>query len=269
VQGRNDMNEYDFTIKLVREAGARLKKASKTTFETMSKGGDERDVVTSVDLEINAFLVQEIKGAFPADRVSSEEGGGVENTNEREWALDPVDGSANFARAIPHFAVCIALLVEGVPTVGAVYNPITDELFSFERGKGAFLNGERISVSHITEPGKAQGIIVVGHQAPLWDWGTAVYRSFLEHLKKLKALGSSALDICFVAAGRADTVVYGTLTTRDCAAAIGILREAGGDIYTPRGETVVLSDTRQTIVVTANRALFDASIPLLHADMLP
>ncbi len=266
---RNNMSEYDFVITLVREAGARLKVASKGAFETMTKGGDERDVVTSVDLEINAFLVQAITKAFPADKVSSEEGGGVENGNKREWVLDPVDGSANFSRAIPHFAVCAALLVEGVPTVGAVYNPMTDELFSFEKGRGAFLNGERITASNITEPGKAQGIIVVGHQPPLWDWGTAVYRSFLEHLKKLKALGSSALDLCFVAAGRADIVAYGTLTTHDAAAAIGILREAGGEIYTPRGAVAEFSNTRQTIVATANKALFDASVPLLHPDLLP
>lgn len=263
------MSEYDFVTTLVREAGALLKSASKTAFETMSKGGDERDVVTSVDLEINAFLVQALAKAFPADKVSSEEGGGVENGNAREWVLDPVDGSANFARAIPHFAVCVALLVEGVPTVGAVYSPVTDELFSFEKGKGAFLNGEKITVSTITEPAKAQGILIVGHQPLLWDWGTAVYRSFLERFKKLKALGSSSLDLCFVAAGRADIVAYGTLTTRDAAAAIGILREAGGEIYTPRGIVADLSDTPQTIVATASRALFDASSSLLHPSLLP
>jgi myo-inositol-1(or 4)-monophosphatase len=267
--GRNNMSEYDFVIQLVKDASARLKVASKSAFETTSKGGDERDVVTSVDLEINAFLVGEITKAFPADRISSEEGGGVENSNGREWVLDPVDGSANFARAIPHYAVCIALLVDGVPTVGAVYNPMTDELFSFEKGKGAFLNGEKITVSSITEPAKAQGIIIVGHQPPLWDWGAAVYRSFLEHLKKLKALGSSALDICFVAAGRADIVAYGTLTTRDTAAAIGVLREAGGEIYTLHGAIAELSDTRQTIVATANKELFDASSSLLHRELLP
>ena len=267
---RIDMSkEYDFVIGLAREAGTRLKAASKRAFETMAKGGDERDVVTSVDFEINAFLVEEITKAFPQDRVSSEEGGGVEGRGGREWVLDPVDGSANFSRAIPHYAVCAALLVEGVPSVGAVYNPMTDELFSFEKGQGAFLNGEKISVSAITDPVRAQGIIVVGHQPPLWDWGAATYRSFLEGLKKLKALGSSALDLCFVAAGRVDIVVYGTLTTRDTAAAIGILREAGGEVYAPHGAIAELSESRQTIVATANRELFDASSSLLHTNLLP
>lgn len=263
------MNDYDFVVSLAREAGILLKGASKTAFETMTKGGDERDVVTSVDLEINAFLVQAITKSFPSDSVSSEEGGGVENVNKREWVLDPVDGSANFSRAIPHYAVCIALLYDGVPTVGAVYNPMTDELFSFEKGKGAFLNGERIHVSSVREPKKAQGIIIGGRQPALWDWSTAVYRSLLENLNKLKGFGSSALDLCFVASGRADIVVYSTLTVRDCAPAIGILREAGGEIYTPHGEIVELSDTRQAIVATANRELLDSAIPFLHADLLP
>jgi myo-inositol-1(or 4)-monophosphatase len=262
------MSDYDFVLSLVREAGARLKVASKTAFETMIKGGDERDVVTSADLEINTFLVGEISKVFPADRVSSEEGGGVENQNGREWVLDPVDGSANFARAIPHYAVCVALLAEGVPTVGAVYNPMTDELFSFEKGRGAFLNGEKITVSSITEPKKAQGIIIGGRQPALWDWSAAVYRSLLENLNKLKGFGSSALDLCFVASGRADIVVYSTLTARDCAPAIGILREAGGEVYTPQGKVVELSDTHQAVVATANKELLDRAIPFLHADLL-
>ncbi|MBI5405879.1 inositol monophosphatase [Candidatus Kaiserbacteria bacterium] len=261
------MNYYDFAVDVVTRAGEKLRAASRHIVVS-HKGADLRDMITDADLKVNTFLVSEIKQAFPEHRIYSEEGAGTSTTSEYEWTIDPIDGSANFSRGIPHFAVCVGLLKNGIPIVGAVYNPITNELFSFEEGQGAFLNGAAIHVTDIANPGEALGILVVGHQAPLWDWGAAVYRSFLEHLKKMKVFGSSALDLCFIAAGRADVVVYGTLTTRDIACAIGIVRAAGGEVYTPDGAPVELSVTRQTVVATANRALFENTLPLLHADLL-
>jgi myo-inositol-1(or 4)-monophosphatase len=264
------MNHYDFVIDLVHEAGARLKEASLSAFETMQKGGEERDVLTSVDLEINTFLISELQKAFPEYNIASEEKGTPrEQVSDYTWMLDPIDGTANFSRGIPHFAVCVALVHLGVPIVGAVYNPITDELFSFEKGRGAFLNRKPITVSKVTELRASQGILVVGHKADLWDWGTAVYRSFLENLKKLKALGSSGLDLSFLAAGRADIVVYGTLTTEDIACAIGIVREAGGEVYTADGEPVAFSPIRQTVIATSSKEIFDKVYPHLHTDLLP
>lgn len=263
------MNHYDFAIDTVRRAGEQLKAAAKEVIVS-HKGSDVRDIVTDTDLAINAFLINEITSAFPEHRIYSEEGASSdEQSGPYEWVLDPIDGSANFSRGIPHFAICVGLLKDGVPVVGAVYNPVTDELFSFESGRGAFLNGASVEVSHIEAPDEAQGILIVGHQPPLWDWGAAVYRSFLEHLKKLKALGSSSLDLCFLAAGRADIVVYGTLTTRDVASAIGIVRAAGGEVYTIAGAPVELSSVRQTVIATASKALFESARPLLHSDLLP
>ncbi len=269
LERNSNMTHYDFAIELVRKAGEQLKAAAQHIVVS-HKGEEVRDVVTDTDLTINAFLIDEIHRAFPEHSISSEEGAtGDAQPGPYAWMLDPIDGSANFARGIPHFAICVGLLKDGVPVVGAVYNPITNELFSFEEGRGAFLNGTPIQASGITEPAKAQGILIVGHQAPLWDWGAAVYRSFLEHLKKLKAFGSSSLDLCFLAAGRADIVVYGTLTTQDIASAIGIVRAAGGEVYTIDGVPVEFTSTRQTVVATSSKELFERSRPLLHADMLP
>ena len=218
---------YDFAVGLVREAGVRLKAKHTETIQVFYKGQDERDLVTAADKEISDFLIAKIKNTFPTHRVYSEEDSDVAQAQMGgyEWVLDPIDGTANFTRHIPHFAVCAALLNVGVPIVGAVYNPITDELFSFESGRGVFLNGLPISVTDITELKNAQSILIPGHQPAQWDWGGATLRSFLEHFRKTKAFGSSALDLCFLAAGRADVVVYGTLTTRDIAAAIGIVQD--------------------------------------------
>lgn len=262
------MNHYDFTVDLVQRAGEKLRAASQHIV-TSHKGADVRDVVTNTDLEINTFLTTEIKQAYPDHRIYSEEGEGEGAESEYEWTIDPIDGSANFSRGIPHFAICVGLLQNGVPIIGAVYNPITRELFSFEKGRGAFLNGLSIHASNVMQPGDAQSLLIVGHQAKLWDWGAAVYRSFIEHIKKNKALGSSSLDLCFLAAGRADIVVYGTLTTRDVACAIGIVRAAGGEVYTLDGTPTTLLSTRQTIVATATPELLANAKPLLHADLIP
>ncbi len=263
------MNSYEFAITLVCKAGERLNNARLQGFEISHKGSDVRDVVTNLDVEISNFLIEEIKSVFPEHSIYSEEDITQQRRSEYEWVIDPIDGSANFSRNIPHFSVCVALLHKEIPVVGAVYNPITKELFSFEDGRGAFLNDKPIAVSTITTPSEAQGILVVGHQPPLWNWGAATYRSFLESLKKIKAFGSSALDLSFLAAGRADIVVYGTLTTKDCAAGIGIVRAAGGEVYTPQATPVEITSQRQTIIATGNRKLFEEIRGYIHPDLLP
>lgn len=264
------MNYYDFSIDVVVKAGKLVKESLEGNLQVSHKGIDSKDIVTDIDISVNTFLTEEIKKQFPDHAIYSEEAENDGIHSEYVWAIDPIDGSANFSRRIPHFATCLALLKSGEPIVGVVYNPITDELFSFEKGNGVFLNGKPITVNTFTTLKDAQASLIIGHKAPLWDWGMATFRSFIEHLSKTKAFGSSALDICFVAAGRLDVVVYGTMTTKDVSGAIGILRAAGGEIYNVRDGTVAeLSDKKQTVVVTANKILFDAVRPHLHTDLLP
>lgn len=268
---KSSMEDYRiFAEELVKEAGARVREASVGAFETMHKGGDEKNVVTSVDLEVNKFLISSIRARYPEHRISSEEGGNGAAQSEWEWVLDPIDGSANFARGIPHFCVSAALLQNDMPVVGAVYNPITDELFSFTKGSGVLCNSVPVSASGISELRKAQVMYIIGHYAPLWDWGAAVYRNLVEHSKKLKAFGSSSLDLCFVAAGRADLVIYGTLSTRDCAAAVGMIREAGGEVYSlSDGAPVSISGETRTVVAVATPKLFENVRGMLHEELYP
>lgn len=242
------MSPYDFCIRIVVEAGALLLNAREGGLTVATKGGNERDIVTNVDREVNDFLIAEIKKAFPTHRIYSEEGGGQDEGGDDEWTIDPIDGSSNFSRGIPHFAVCLGLLVSGVPTVGAVYNPVTRELFSFEKGKGAFLNGRPIHVSAVDTLAQAQVVFSPGsRKKELWDWAGRAYRLLLEHALKRGMYGSSALDLCFIAAGRADASVYGTLTTLDIAPAIGILIEAGGRAVNSAGEPVALRSEPQKV----------------------
>jgi myo-inositol-1(or 4)-monophosphatase len=232
-------------------------------FSTTEKGGDPRDIVTSVDLAVNDFLIQKIRASFPEDAIYSEEGGGVANSASRMWAIDPIDGSSNFSRGIPHFAICLALLENGIPVAGAVYNPVTNELFSFKKGEGAFLNDKPITVSGTTDLKDAAVFLHAGRKPELWAWGGASYTKLLEHSKKVGNFGGSALDACFVAAGRIDANIYGRLMTMDIAGAIGILLEAGGRVVNDKGELITFSAEPQKVVMTNSKEIEDSLLKLL------
>lgn len=243
------MNQYDFIVKTVREAGELLMRLRDEKFETLEKGGDPRDIVTSVDFAVNDFIIGKIREAFPGDAIYSEEGGGTE-AGKNSWAIDPIDGSANFARNIPHFAICLAYLVAEVPEAGAVYNPVTNELFGFKKGGGAFLNDKPIRVSGNTELKSATLFFRSGRNPELWDWGGSSYTKLLSAAKGTSNFGGSALDACFVAAGRIEANIYGGLSTMDIASAIGILLEAGGRIVNKNGEQIAYSTEPQTVVMS-------------------
>lgn len=247
------MKEYDFAVQSVKEAGELLLSLREEKFETREKGGDPRNIVTSVDFAVNTFLEDKLKREYPDDALCSEEDDGAMSTKKRLWAIDPIDGSSNFSRGIPHFAICICLLDEGMPLAGAVYNPVTQELFSFKKGGGAFLNGKRISVSPITKLNESFVLLHAGRKPELWEWGGRAYRALLEHAKKTSNLAGSALDLCFVATGRVEAAVYGTGTLIDIAAAVGILNEAGG-IVVDRAQKEAPISQNPTAIVAANNA---------------
>lgn len=250
----SDMVPYDFVVATVREAGEFLLKLRDEGFTATHKGSDPRDIVTSVDTAVNEFIIGKIREAFPDDAIYSEESSGP-SSSTGAWAIDPIDGSSNFVRDIPHYAVCIAHLASGVPDTGAVFNPVTSELFSFKKGGGAFLNGKPISVSKILDLKEASVFLHAGRKSELWDWGGASYTKLLASAKKTLNYGGSALDACFVACGRIEANIYGRLTTMDVASAIGILLEAGGRVVNENGEPIAYSTEPQKVVMSNNETI--------------
>ncbi len=258
------MAPYDFIIKRIKKAGEILISGQNNGFKSINKGGDLRDITTSIDMEINEFFIKEIKQSFSDHGIYSEEGGDIKTAREFKWVIDPIDGSANFSRSIPHFAISFGLLHFNTPIAGAVYNPITRELFSFKKGQGAFLNGKLIRVSEISSLAQAHVFFHAGRKEELRDWGGESYRRLLASACKTNNFACSSLDICFVASGRIEANIYGTLSTFDIAPAIGILIEAGGLVVDAIGASPAFSSKPQKIFTVNNKKILQSLLKLLQ-----
>jgi len=255
--------EYAFALKTVKEAGAIARAAFGYSVIEYKKSDVTYDVVTEADREIDAFIRDAIRSLFPSHSIRSEENDAEGVTHELVWSIDPIDGSSNFSRSIPHFAISLGLLDRGVPVVGAIYNPTTDELFSFVKGGGAFLNEVSLAPVAKLELAASTILFTMGSRQEKWDWGFSLYRHLAEADARVRNFGASALDLCYLAAGRVDAVIYGGMSLLDVAPAIGVLREVGGDIYVfETGEQASLGEQPQTVVAT-QRALLSAAIRAL------
>ena len=249
---------YRFIISIIKTAGELLLEASRKNIDIRLKDNDPRDIVTNIDIEISDFIVNEISKSFVNEVIYSEEAPLVDISSGSFWSIDPIDSTNCFSRNIPHFAIVIAYLKRGIPIVGAIYNPITRELFSFQKGKGAFLNDQPVGISKINKLAGAQVFLRIGRNQKLWDWGTNASRFLLSHANKTANFGSAALDICFVGAGRIEACIYGNLTVIDASAAIGFVREAGGIVVGQGNTDISISLDKQIVVAVNNKAILSA-----------
>ena len=212
---------------IAREAGALARRRFfDSSFRIQFKG--PQDYLTEVDTETEQLILSRLHDAFPSDGLIGEETTGhAAAQGEAVWVVDPIDGTVNFARGIAHFCVSIACVREGVVEVAAIYDPVRDELFAARRGGGAFLNGAPIKPSEATS--LASSTIEVG-----WNVRSGVTK-LLELNRRVVLsggspfrLGSGALGVAYVAAGRRDGYVENHIWPWDCMAAILVVREAGG-----------------------------------------
>ena len=215
--------------RLAREAGAILRDGYNKDHTVQYKG--VIDLVTETDHASEAFLLGEIKAKFPGGHILAEESGEIEGSNTDLWYIDPLDGTVNYAHHIPIFCVSIGFASNGVLTLAAVYDPMRDEMFTAEKGKGAFLNGKRIHVSDVTELQKS--LLVTGFPYDTWNTELDNFKYFERLGKKtqgVRRLGSAALDACYVGAGRFDGFWEFKLKAWDVAAAGLIAAEAGATV---------------------------------------
>ena len=216
------MDRLDFCRTLAVQAGRHAHAAFGRAAVSM-KG--RHDVVTTMDGEVERDIREAIAERYPHDAVFGEEGGGAYGA--RLWLIDPIDGTANYARGIPRYAVSIGYLEDRVPTVGVVYDPSHDRLYAAARGEGAWCNDERLAVSECADLDAASVEAGWSTRRPAADYLALLARVFAAGCSP-RRLGSGALGLADVAAGRFDAYCELHINAWDCAAGILLVTEAGG-----------------------------------------
>lgn len=266
-RGTNVASEKSFALHLAREAGELIAQMRRDADLTHSfKQGTE--LVTSADLAADKMICAAIKAQYPDHIIISEESapdtGDVQALEQPLWIIDPIDGTVNYAHGHFQSAVSIAFARQGQVELGVVYNPFVDEMFHAERGQGAFLNDQAISVSGLTELNRA--IVATGfpYVKDKIDPMVERLRQVVSQCADLRRLGSAALDICWLAAGRLDAY-YESLSLWDFAAARLIAEEAGASCghFSPVPEGVAPQFHCDDLLITTP-ALFQPMKELLN-----
>jgi len=242
---------------LAREAGGILRAGYNKEHQVGYKG--VIDLVTEVDHQSEAFLLGEVQKNFPGHHILSEETGIIQGSDQHIWYIDPLDGTVNYAHHIPIFCVSIAYASRGTLVLGAVYDPMRDEMFTAERGVGAYLNGRPSRVSSAADLQKS--LLVTGFPYNAWDTPQDNFANFVKFGKLsqgVRRLGSAALDLCYVAAGRFDGFWELALNPWDVAAGGLICEEAGARVTNVDGGADYLSAPQSVIACT----------PGIHSRML-
>lgn len=222
------------------------------------------DPVTAVDHAAEAAILEIIKSERPDDQIMAEESGGEVHTG-RHWIVDPLDGTVNFVHSIPHVSISIALYDGDRGLVGVVYDPLRDELFTATDGGGARLNGHVISVSNVADLNKS--VVATGfpyNHDTYADSLSIVVREVLRQVNGIRRMGSAALDLAWVAAGRYDAYWELGIAPWDGAAGIVLVREAGGVVTDPFGRPTT---PMRGLVVSSNGSIHDHLRTIVEAWM--
>ena len=242
--------ELEVAVAAARAAGEILRSGFGGEQSVRYKG--EVDLVTEVDEKAEREIGGILREAFPGYGILAEEGGALSGEGEYRWIVDPIDGTVNFAHGLPVFCVSIALEKAGEIVLGVVHDATREETFVAERGGGATLNGQPISVSDTDEPIRALVATGFPYDRDTMPAALDLFGRFAVLTQGMRRLGSAALDVCYVAAGRFDAYYERGVQPWDIAAGALILEEAGGKVTGFRGEKLDL-EGRQ--IVATNTVL--------------
>ncbi|CAN6552628.1 unnamed protein product [Malus baccata var. baccata] len=253
-------------VDAAKKAGQIIRKGFYETKHVEHKG--QVDLVTETDKACEDLIFNDLKQLYPTHKFIGEEttaaNGVTELTDDPTWIVDPLDGTTNFVHGFPFVCVSIGLTIGKIPTVGVVYNPIMDELFTGIRGGGAFLNGNPIKVSAKNELVKSLLATEVGVKRDnlTVDATTGRINRLLFKVRSIRMSGSCALNLCGIACGRIDLFYeLGFGGPWDVAGGAVIVTEAGGCVYDPSGKEFGITSQR---VAASNPLLKDAFVEVLR-----
>jgi myo-inositol-1(or 4)-monophosphatase len=221
------------------------------------------DLVTEVDLAVERMFRAMIAARFPDHQILAEEMGGADEVPAGPcWIFDPIDGTTNYAHGLPIFCASLALEIDGVPEIAAIYDPTRRELFTAERDGGAYLNGRRLHVSAAVD--LVDALLVTGFPYDVHrrvDEIVGLFGEFVARARAVRRLGSAAIDLCYVAAGRMDGFWETDLKAWDIAAGALIVAEADGRVTNTDGGPFV---SRSGHVLATNGHLHDAMVHVIR-----
>ena len=233
-------------VGIVREASALMVREG---FSVHDKGSRE-NIVTTSDVAVQHFLTERLEALLPGSGFLAEEEDFADTAHRDVWVIDPIDGTANYARGIENCCISVALVRNGEPTMGVVYSPWRGELYTAERGKGAFCNGNPIRVSDRPfETGLLFTAMSTYRKDLARTCSDIIYDLYMQ-CNDFRRTGSAAVELCLMAAGKVDLYFEMRLMPWDYAAAALILKEAGGSIVDFDGNFPPLM--RTSMVVAAN-----------------
>ena len=247
------------------EAGAvELQRFFNGTFSISNKEG-MNNLVTEADHAAEKAIIETIKAAYPHHEILSEEIGSLGEGQEYKWIIDPIDGTVNFANGIPICCVSVAVEYQGEMILGAVYNPNMNEFYFAEKGLGATLNQKKISVSAKSEV--ISSCLVTGFPYTYLDEPNGPLEVFEKLIRKgvpLRRLGSAAIDLCWVAAGRFDGFYEHKLQAWDSAAGFLMVKEAGGKVTDFEGNYY---SPYQPRIVATNGKIHDELLKYVRGEL--
>lgn len=249
-------------LKAATEAGKILKENFGGDFKISSKDVVS-NLVTEIDQKSEDKIIEIIKNDFPLHDIITEEAGAIYQESDFKWIIDPIDGTVNYAHGIPLTCVSIGLEKKGEIIMGVVFNPVSNEFFFSEKGKGAFLNDIKISVSGNNDVKKS--LLVTGFPYDSSSYKpdpVTIFKKFMMLDIPIRRLGSAALDLCWTACGRFEGFWEYNLNAWDVAAGFLILEEAGGKVTNFKNEKFSVYGKQ---ILATNELIHDQMLEIINS----
>lgn len=248
----------DIAIEAAKAAGKRALELSAS--EIVYKKKNPLDILADADLEAEAIIKEIIKKNFPTHSILAEESGEDVGDVDFLWVVDPIDGTINFAKGLDEYCVSIALEHKGELVLGVIYQPVTGELYTAEKGKGAFLNGKKIGVSSEEDMIDCLLSLDNSSDANARAQMVKILEKIWGNFRQLRITGSSAISLAKVASGKLDVYFKTNFNYWDYAAGIVLVREAGGEVCDLLGNKV---DRNAKSILATNGKLKDKGLGLI------